>query len=121
MKPHMVSKVTTAYGDVIDEHQPERRRVVSAATANTLKSMLEGVIMQGTGKAAKIGGYRAAGKTGTAQKVDEKTGRYSNTRYVASFAGFAPVENPELACVVSIDGPVGAHHGGDVGCQSSPA
>ena len=114
MKPHMVSKVTTAYGDVIDEHHSERRRVVSAATANTLKSMLEGVVMQGTGKAAKVGGYRAAGKTGTAQKVDEKTGRYSNTRYVASFAGFAPVENPELACVVSIDEPVGAHHGGDV-------
>lgn len=114
LKPHMVSKITTAYGDVIDEHHPERRRVVSAATANTLKSMLEGVVMQGTGKAAKMGGYRAAGKTGTAQKVDEKTGRYSNSRYVASFAGFAPVENPEVACVVSIDEPIGAHHGGDV-------
>ncbi|MEK6299835.1 MAG: penicillin-binding protein [Acidobacteriota bacterium] len=114
LKPHMVSKVTTANGDVLDEHVPERRQVVSAATAATLKAMLEGVVMQGTGKAAKMGSYRAAGKTGTAQKVDEKTGRYSNTRYVASFAGFAPVENPELACVVSIDEPVGAHHGGDV-------
>jgi len=114
LKPHMVSKVTTAYGDVLEEHVPERRQVVSAATAATLKSMLEGVVMQGTGKAARMGGYRAAGKTGTAQKVDEKTGRYSNTRYVASFAGFAPVENPEIACVVSIDEPIGAHHGGDV-------
>lgn len=114
LKPHMVSKVTTAYGDVIDEHRPEKRQVVSQATAATLKAMLEGVVMQGTGKAAKLGGYRAAGKTGTAQKVDEKTGRYSNTRHVASFAGFAPVENPEIACVVSIDEPVGAHHGGTV-------
>ena len=114
LKPHMVSKVTTAYGDVLEEHVPERRQVVSAATAATLKAMLEGVVMQGTGKAARMGGYRAAGKTGTAQKVDEKTGRYSNTRYVASFAGFAPVENPELVCVVSIDEPIGAHHGGDV-------
>jgi cell division protein FtsI/penicillin-binding protein 2 len=114
LKPHMVSKVTTTYGDVIEEYQPERRQVVSPATASTLKAMLEGVVMQGTGKAAKMGGYRAAGKTGTAQKVDEKTGRYSNSRYVASFAGFAPVENPELACVVSIDEPIGAHHGGDV-------
>jgi len=114
LKPHMVSKVTTAYGDVLEEHVPERRQVVSAATAATLKAMLEGVVMQGTGKAARMGGYRAAGKTGTAQKVDEKTGRYSNTRYVASFAGFAPVENPEIACVVSIDEPIGAHHGGDV-------
>jgi cell division protein FtsI (penicillin-binding protein 3) len=114
LKPHMVSKVTTAYGDVIDEHRPEKRQVVSQATAATLKAMLEGVVMQGTGKAAKLGAYRAAGKTGTAQKVDERTGRYSNTRYVASFAGFAPVENPEIACVVSIDEPVGAHHGGTV-------
>ncbi|HWN98815.1 MAG TPA: penicillin-binding protein [Blastocatellia bacterium] len=114
LKPHMVSKVTTAYGDVIDEPHPESRQVVSQATAATLKSMLEGVVMQGTGKAARMGGYRAAGKTGTAQKIDEKTGRYSNTRYVASFAGFAPVENPEIVCVVSIDEPVGLHHGGTV-------
>jgi hypothetical protein len=61
-----------------------------------------------------MGGYRAAGKTGTAQKVDETTGRYSQTRYVASFAGFAPVDNPEIACVVSLDEPVGAHLGGAV-------
>ncbi|HTG14158.1 MAG TPA: penicillin-binding protein [Blastocatellia bacterium] len=114
VKPHMVSKVTTAYGDTLDEYHPERRQVVSQATAATLKAMLEGVVMQGTGKAARMGGYRAAGKTGTAQKIDEKTGRYSNTRYVASFAGFAPVENPELACVVSIDEPAGSHYGGTV-------
>jgi cell division protein FtsI (penicillin-binding protein 3) len=61
-----------------------------------------------------MGGYRAAGKTGTAQKIDEATGRYSNIHYIASFAGFAPVDNPEIACVVSIDDPVGAHLGGAV-------
>ena len=87
---------------------------MSEATAATLKAMLEGVVLQGTGKAARMGGYRAAGKTGTAQKIDEATGRYSQTRYVASFAGFAPVDNPEIACVVSIDEPVGAHLGGSV-------
>jgi membrane peptidoglycan carboxypeptidase len=76
--------------------------------------MLEGVVLQGTGKAARMGGYSAAGKTGTAQKVDEVTGRYSQTRYVASFAGFAPVDNPEIVCVVSLDEPVGAHLGGAV-------
>src|SRR5207237_1934703 len=69
---------------------------------------------QGTGKAARMGGCRAAGKTGTAQKIDEATGRYSNIHYIASFAGFAPVDNPEIACVVSIDDPVGAHLGGAV-------
>jgi cell division protein FtsI (penicillin-binding protein 3) len=72
------------------------------------------VVVHGTGKAARMGGYSAAGKTGTAQKVDEATGRYSQTRYVASFAGFAPVENPEVVCVVSLDEPVGAHVGGAV-------
>jgi cell division protein FtsI/penicillin-binding protein 2 len=114
VKPHLVSRVTSSSGDVLDEHQPERRQVVSEATAATLKVMLEGVVVQGTGKAARMGGYRAAGKTGTAQKVDEVTGRYSQTRYVASFAGFAPVDNPEIACVVSLDEPVGAHLGGAV-------
>ena len=114
VKPHLVSRVTSTSGDVLEEEQPERRQVVSEATAATLKAMLEGVVVQGTGKAARLGGYRAAGKTGTAQKVDPATGRYSNTRYVASFAGFAPVDNPEVACVVSLDEPVGAHLGGAV-------
>lgn len=114
VKPHLVNRVTSSSGDVLEEHQPERRQVVSEATAATLKAMLEGVVVHGTGKAARMGGYSAAGKTGTAQKVDQATGRYSQTRYVASFAGFAPVENPEVACVVSLDEPVGAHLGGAV-------
>ena len=113
VKPHVLSRVTSSSGDVLEEHQPERRQVVSEATATTLKAMLEGVVVHGTGKAARMGGYSAAGKTGTAQKV-EATGRYSQTRYVASFAGFAPVENPEVACVVSLDEPAGAHLGGTV-------
>ena len=114
VKPHLVNRVTAASGEVLEEHQTERRQVVSEATAATLKVMLEGVVVHGTGKAARMGGYSAAGKTGTAQKIDEASGRYSQTRYVASFAGFAPVENPEVACVVSLDEPVGAHLGGAV-------
>ena len=114
VKPHLVSRVRSSSGDVLEEASAERRQVVSEATAATLKAMLEGVVIQGTGKAARMGGYRAAGKTGTAQKIDEATGRYSNIHYVASFAGFAPVDNPEIACVVSIDDPVGAHLGGAV-------
>lgn len=114
VKPHVISKIVSSSGEVLDEYNPEKRQVVSEATAATLKAMLEGVVLQGTGKAARVGGYRAAGKTGTAQKIDEATGRYSQTRYVASFAGFAPVDNPEVACVVSIDEPVGAHLGGAV-------
>jgi len=114
VKPHLISRIKSASGEVLQETQPERRQVVSEATAATLKAMLEGVVVTGTGKAAKLGGYRAAGKTGTAQKIDEATGRYSQIHYVASFAGFAPVDNPEVACIVSIDDPVGAHLGGAV-------
>jgi cell division protein FtsI (penicillin-binding protein 3) len=114
IQPYLVSRVTSSYGDTLEEHQGESRRVLSASTAATLRSMLEDVVVKGTGKRAQVGGYRAAGKTGTAQKVDPATGHYSNTRYVASFAGFAPVDHPEIACIVSIDEPVGAHHGGDV-------
>ncbi|HYP26305.1 MAG TPA: penicillin-binding protein [Blastocatellia bacterium] len=113
IQPHLVARVTAPSGEVLEEAKAEPRRVVSQKTADTLKTMLESVVVQGTGKKAQIGGYRAAGKTGTAQKVDEQTGRYSNTRYVASFAGFAPVDNPEIACIVSIDEPKGAYHGGD--------
>jgi cell division protein FtsI/penicillin-binding protein 2 len=114
VKPHIINRIVSSSGEMLDENQPETRQVVSRATASMLRRMLEGVVMQGTGKAAQMGGYSAAGKTGTAQKVDEKTRRYSQIKYVASFAGFAPVENPEVACIVSIDEPVGAHHGGDV-------
>ena len=114
VKPHIVSRVTSSAGEVLNDHQPERRQVVSEATAATLKAMLEGVVVHGTGQAAQMGSYSAAGKTGTAQKVDESSGRYSQTRYVSSFAGFAPVENPEVACVVSLDEPRGAHLGGTV-------
>jgi cell division protein FtsI/penicillin-binding protein 2 len=115
VKPHLISKIVSSSGEVLDEYHPERRQVVSEATAATLKAMLEGVVAQGgTGKAARMGGYRAAGKTGTAQKIDEATGRYSQSRYIASFAGFAPVDNPEVACVVSLDEPVGPHQGGAV-------
>jgi cell division protein FtsI (penicillin-binding protein 3) len=111
--PHLVSRVTSSSGEVLEEHKSETRRVVSEETASELRKMLEGVVVKGTGKRAQISGYRAAGKTGTAQKVDEVTRRYSNTRYIASFAGFAPVDNPEVACIVSLDEPRGAYHGGD--------
>jgi cell division protein FtsI (penicillin-binding protein 3) len=114
VKPHLVSRITSSSGETLEEHQTEQQKIVSEATAATIRQMLEGVVMQGTGKAARMGSYRAAGKTGTAQKIDPVTRRYSQTKYVASFAGFAPVDNPEIACIVSIDEPIGAHQGGSV-------
>jgi cell division protein FtsI (penicillin-binding protein 3) len=72
------------------------------------------VVLEGTGKPAKLDGYSDGGKSGTAQKIDPATGRYSRTNYVASFAGFAPVNEPAVAILVALDSPVGAHHGGEV-------
>jgi cell division protein FtsI/penicillin-binding protein 2 len=112
-QPFLVSKITAASGEVIEDRRPEMRRVVSQQTADSLKYMLEGVVIRGTGKRAQTGGYRAAGKTGTAEKLDPLTKRYSRTLHIASFAGFAPVENPEIACIVSLDEPKGARMGGD--------
>jgi membrane peptidoglycan carboxypeptidase len=74
--------------------------------------MLEVVVTDGTARDSKLAGYRAAGKTGTAQKIDE-TGRYGS-KFVASFAGYAPVSNPSLALVVVVDEPSGAYYGAQV-------
>jgi membrane peptidoglycan carboxypeptidase len=76
--------------------------------------MLEGVTLRGTARKAQLNGYSAAGKTGTAQKIDPKTRAYSATRYIGSFVGFAPVSNPAVVIIVVIDEPRGAYHGGDV-------
>jgi len=93
---------------------PLPTRSLSPGTAATVRHMMEGVILQGgTGKAAQLAGYSVAGKTGTAQKIDPTTGRYSATQYIASFVGFAPVNNPPVTVLVVLDSPVGLHMGGD--------
>jgi cell division protein FtsI (penicillin-binding protein 3) len=94
--------------------RPPQHRVVSTLTAAQMKKMLEGVVLFGTGRRAILDGYTSAGKTGTAQKVDPNTGTYSRTKYVATFAGFAPVNNPALTIVVSLDSAVGLHQGGQI-------
>jgi cell division protein FtsI (penicillin-binding protein 3) len=94
--------------------EPEPRRVVRATTAAALRAMLEGVVLGGTGKLAQLDGYTTAGKTGTAQKIDPATGRYSATQLIASFVGFAPINNPAITVLVQLDSPVGAHEGGSV-------
>jgi cell division protein FtsI (penicillin-binding protein 3) len=91
------------------------RRVTDPKTAATVRGMMEGVVLDGTGKLAQLDGYTAAGKSGTAQKIDPATGRYSRTNYIASFIGFAPVNNPAVTILVSLDSPKGQYHGGEVG------
>jgi membrane peptidoglycan carboxypeptidase len=112
--PHLVREVRGADGSLVYQAQPEQHQVVRAETAQALRHMLEGVTLNGTAKRAQIDGYTAAGKTGTAQKIDTKTRTYSKTKFIGSFVGFAPVENPSVVIVVVIDEPVGAYHGGDV-------
>jgi cell division protein FtsI (penicillin-binding protein 3) len=93
----------------------EPAQVTDGKTAATLREMMESVVLEGTGKPAKLDGYTAAGKSGTAQKIDPATGRYSPNQYVASFVGFAPVNTPVVTILVVLDSPVGLHYGGDVG------
>jgi cell division protein FtsI (penicillin-binding protein 3) len=112
--PHLVREVRAADGAIVYTAAPETRRVVSVATAQTLRGMLEEVTLNGTAKQARLDGYTAAGKTGTAQKIDPKTRAYSKTKFIGSFVGFAPVDNPAVVIIVVIDEPVGSYHGGDV-------
>jgi len=88
------------------------KRVVRPETAATLRRLMEGVILHGTGKAARLDGWTAAGKTGTAQKIDPATGRYSPKNVIASFAGFAPINNPAVTILVTVDSPGGFPHDG---------
>ncbi|HEX8722384.1 MAG TPA: penicillin-binding protein [Pyrinomonadaceae bacterium] len=112
--PHLVREVRDAEGKTVQRAEPESRRVVSAETARTLRRMMEEVTLKGTARAAQLEGYTAAGKTGTAQKIDPKTRAYSSTKYVASFVGFAPIDNPAAVIIVVLDEPVGLHQGGQV-------
>lgn len=108
------------YKGVIDEDGKYRewttggtiRRVVSAQTAALMKSLLKGVVDEGTGKAAQVEGLTVAGKTGTSQKIDPRTRQYSDSLYVASFCGFAPVDHPRLVIGVFLDEPHGSYWGG---------
>ena len=90
------------------------RRVLSPETADQLQRMMTEVVTLGTGKLSRPEGYTAAGKTGTAQKIDPTSGRYSSTDYVASYVGYVPAESPMFTILVALDSPRGRYHGGDV-------
>ncbi len=112
--PHLIREIRSASGGATYRPAPEQHRVVSRETATALRGMLEGVTLNGTAKKAQLDGYTAAGKTGTAQKIDARTKTYSRTKFVASFVGFAPVNNPAVVIIVVIDEPSGSYHGGEV-------
>ena len=115
MKPHIVKTVRNADGSVYEETRPEEvRRTIDSVTDKTLIGLLEQVVATGGGGKAAVRGYRIAGKTGTAQKINENGAGYMDGHYIASFCGFAPVEDPQLTVLVIIDDPSGIYYGGQI-------
>jgi cell division protein FtsI (penicillin-binding protein 3) len=109
--PRLVDATVGSDGTRHEEPAPASRQVVSPETAATMRELLLGVVENGTGTNAKISGYQVGGKTGTARKPPYDKPPY---RYVASFAGFAPVEAPRLSAIVVLDEPQNNYFGGQV-------
>jgi membrane peptidoglycan carboxypeptidase len=117
-RPRVVKSMGTRSGmlENVSYQKPAAVEGFDADTSAMVREMMEGVILNehGTGKTARINGYTAGGKSGTAQKIDPATGRYSKNEYIASFAGFAPLNDPAVTILIALDSPVGAHLGGEV-------
>ena len=116
MHPYIVREIRNPDGSIYEERAPrEIRRVLEPTVDRTLIGLLEQVVASGGGKKAGVKGYRIAGKTGTAQKIRRETAGYLEGRYIASFCGFAPVEDPIFTVLVMIDDPRGGDfYGGQI-------
>jgi cell division protein FtsI (penicillin-binding protein 3) len=114
MSPYIVDRVVDSYGQIEMKNDASvRRKVVSRDVADEVRKMMTRVTdSDGTGSLAAVPGYKVAGKTGTAQKVDPVTGTYAINRYVASFVGFVPANDPRLVILVVLDEPKGQDYGG---------
>ncbi len=112
VRPTIVDRVIDENGNLVRTTASQKSQIMRPETAAAIREAFEGVVLRGTGRLAALEGYRAAGKTGTAQKI--VNGRYSNTRYMSSFIGFAPLPLPRLTILVQIDEPKGVIYGGDV-------
>jgi stage V sporulation protein D (sporulation-specific penicillin-binding protein) len=115
LKPQIVKELTDSSGNVVKRYDAEFiRNVISKQTSDTLKDSLKGVVLKGTGANAYISQYEVAGKTGTAQTF-EKDGKRSEKRFISSFIGFAPADNPVICVLVVCDYPsITSHFGGMV-------
>ncbi|AHF09913.1 penicillin-binding protein [Dehalobacter restrictus] len=106
MQPYIVENIKNKDGEIVSKTQPKIvRQVISKTTSKTMSDILVSVVDSGTGSRAKIPGIKVAGKTGTAQKIDPETGKYSDTDYIVSFVGYAPADDPKIAVLVVIDTP----------------
>lgn len=106
MQPYIIDSITATDGTVILDNEPTVvRRVISEETSALIRQIGEAVVKNGSGRSAAIPGYRVGGKTGTAQKYDEQTGKIAQGRLIASFIGFAPADDPEFVCLILVDEP----------------
>ncbi|MDR1101344.1 MAG: PASTA domain-containing protein [Clostridiales bacterium] len=108
LRPHIIKALKDSEGNVVKSYEAETvRQIVSKETSATMRQLLEKVVSDGTGSNAYVSGYRVAGKTGTSEKLPR-----GNGKYIASFVGFAPADNPSLAAIVILDEPTGQYFGG---------
>lgn len=115
VKPHIIKEIRSADGKPFSITDAEKTPVVSPETARSLRGMLREVVLKGTAKRAQLNGYTSAGKTGTAWKFNEKLKRVDAGKYISSFIGMAPAENPSVVILVVMDEPSGgARDGGQV-------
>jgi cell division protein FtsI (penicillin-binding protein 3) len=115
IQPHVIKEIRQSDGKIVSITEPEKERVVSVETARDLRKMMQRVVTDGTAKQARLSGYTSAGKTGTAWKYDPKLKAINKNKYVSSFIGFAPADNPRVVIAVVLDEPKGgSRNGGDV-------
>ena len=115
VQPHIIKEIRSADGKVFSKTEAQKTQVVTADTARSLKKMLRSVVLTGTGKKAQLNGYTSAGKTGTAWKYDAKLKKINENKYVSSFVGMAPIDNPSVVIAVVLDEPsIGGRDGGQV-------
>ncbi len=116
VRPHVVSEIRTHEGQTIFTFdKKEKKRAISEKTAMVFKDILKTVVEEGgTATGASVEGNKVAGKTGTAQLIDRRTKRYSKDRFVSSFVGFVPADDPKIAMIVVVYEPKGAIYGGVV-------
>ena len=114
LKPRIVQQIMDESGNIIHSEEPiVLRKIADESTIESVREMLRGVVLKGTGKNADIPGWKVAGKTGTAQKW--KNGKYSNNDFISNFIGFFPADNPQLLALIMLDEPSKPFHWGNEG------
>lgn len=112
VKPHIIKEVKDSDGQISPKTEAEKTQAVSPEAARQMRKMLQRVVLNGTGVRAQVNSYAVAGKTGTAWKYDEKLKKINENKYVSSFGGFAPADNPSVVIVVVLDEPRGEYRDG---------